>query len=186
MAFIFAVLVAASIIFFGYRIVTKPAYKANEMRQCKLLAASALSILTEETIKSPNMWEKFGSDDIFLIIDHKKMPGNWVIKVEVKREAGKIHITSSAASGWNSRSPQEASFSAAVTGGEAENNTAAYSEKETADLASEIASAKSTPYRDNEELLFVLPDERKVTPARIAARPEKITGSKLIILRPTL
>ena len=183
-AFIFAVLVAASVIFFGYRIATKPAYRANEIRQCKLLAVSAVSLLAEATRNSPQIWDKFGSGDVFLIIDHKRMPGNWVIKAEIKKHGTKTAIFVSAASGWNSRSPQEAAFSAEVGQGDSKHGAITYGEAEAETIAAEIASAKSVPIRDKEPLPFILPDERKVTPVTITALPEKITGGKLIILSP--
>ena len=140
LAFIFAVLVAASVVFFGYRIAMKPSYKAHEIEQCRLLAVSSLATIAEKTADDPQMWDKFPEETIYLIIDHKTMPDNWVIKLEAKKSGRMLKLKSAATSGWNSRSPQEAVFTASI-GRDAGAKNITYDDKSASLIADKIAAA---------------------------------------------
>lgn len=113
-AFFFALVFIASLIFIGYRIYTKPAYEAHEKKQARLLAVSAISLFSEKTAKEPGIWEKFDSNENELMIDHMRIKGNWVVKVNLINEGSHIEVMSSVSSGWNSRSPQSAEIMAKI------------------------------------------------------------------------
>ena len=69
-------------------------------------------LLAERTAEEPGIWDKFSDIDTELMIDHMKIRENWVVKVFIAKKDGHVEVTSSAASGWNSRSPQSSAFSA--------------------------------------------------------------------------
>ena len=181
LAFIFAVLVAASVVFFGYRIAMKPSYNAHEIEQCRLLAVSSLAAIAEKTADDPQMWDKFPEETIYLIIDHKTMPDNWVIKLEAKKSGRMLKLKSAATSGWNSRSPQEAVFTASIDRDAGAKNIT-YDDKSASLIADKIAAA--LPSTKKEGLKYILPDERKVTPVDIIADVHHYMNKKFIIIRP--
>ena len=181
LAFIFAVLVAASVVFFGYRIAMKPSYKAHEIEQCRLLAVSSLAAIAEKTADDPQMWDKFPEETIYLIIDHKTMPDNWVIKLEAKKSGRMLKLKSAATSGWNSRSPQEAVFTASIDR-DADTQNITYDDESASLIADKIAAA--LPSTKKEGLKYILPDERKVTPVDIIADVHHYMNKKFIIIRP--
>lgn len=183
LASVFAVLVAASVVFFGYRIAMKPSYKAHEIEQCRLLAISSLMTIAEITADNPRLWDKFSEETVHLTIDHKIVPDNWVIKLEAEKSGGILRLKSTAASGWNSRSPQEAVFTASIDR-EAGAQNITYSDKSASLTAEKIAA--SLPNIKKEGLKYVLPDERKVTPADITADVHHYMDKKFIIIRPAL
>lgn len=100
----------AALLFIAVRVTQKPAYEAHEKRQCELLASSLLMLFVEKTEVSPGVWSAFSNDEIILTLDHRAMPGNWNVKLTAKRSLEKdaVSLKAEAASGWNSRSPQDA------------------------------------------------------------------------------
>lgn len=184
-ASIFAVMVLLSFVFIGYRIATKSAYNAHEAKQCRLLAVSAVRTLAEKTNDMPDMWSRIGSGDITLIIDHKTMPGNWVLEVTAKQTSDCIYLRSSAGSGWNSRSPQKAVIEAKIFKGKNAVNIV-YDNSAAAATAAEIS--KATNAKSDKRVLFRFPDELKICPVPIYAAVSSYFGpdgdSTFIILSP--
>ena len=109
------------------------------------------------------------------------MPDNWVIKLEAKKSGRMLKLKSAAASGWNSRSPQEAVFTASIDRDAGAQNIT-YDDKSASLIADKIAAA--LPSTKKEGLKYILPDERKVTPVDIIADVHHYMNKKFIIIRP--
>ncbi len=159
MAAIFGLIFAASLIFMGYRVYTKPAYEAHEKEQARILAVSAVTLLAERTAMEPGIWENFSDIDTELMIDHMKIRENWVVKVFISKKEGHVEVTSSVASGWNSRSPQSAEYRAKI-----------YRDGKTVfegQGSAGMPSGKAEPLGKTHAFRF--PDEMKKVPVQITA-----------------
>lgn len=176
MAAVFGLIFAASLIFFGYRVYTKPAYEAHEKEQARILAVSTVMLLAERIAEEPGIWDKFSDIDTELMIDHMKIRENWVVKVFIAKKDGHVEVTSSAASGWNSRSPQSSAFSAKI-----------FSDGRMVfdgEAPAEIPSGKAEP--SEKVHTFRFPDEMKKVPAQIIAEEYLLTddeGREFFILK---
>lgn len=113
----FGILIALSVCFMAYRAATKPAYVRREVRQVSALAKTTALALAGVCTVSPDIGQLYGTDKAFIVINHMKVEGNWVITAELRFEDGGTVIEASAKSGWNSRSPQSAEYSVRVAGG---------------------------------------------------------------------
>lgn len=166
----FALVFLASLIFIGYRIYTKPAYEAHESEQARLLAVSAISLFGEKTAKDPGMWSKFEDREIDLMIDHMRIMGSWVVKLNFIKKEGHIEVLSTVSSGWNSRSPQSAEFRAKIS---SDGNIEFYD----ADAASTVLSRikNGRPKALGKTHNFRFPDEMKRVPVAIYAEEYVIT-----------
>lgn len=111
---LFSLLFLLSLLFFTWRLYTKSSYKEQELEQCRLLAVSTIETLACKMKREPNIWSKFNSKGIALNINHKSVPGNWLIVAMVKQLDDHTQIEATVCSGWNSRSPQKASYEAKV------------------------------------------------------------------------
>lgn len=176
MAGIFGLIFAASLIFMGYRVYTKPAYEAHEKEQARILAVSAVTLLAERTAMEPSIWENFSDIDTELMIDHMKIRGNWAVKVFIVKKDGYVEVTSSVTSGWNSRSPQSAEYRAQI-----------YRDGRTVFVGEGSAG---TPEGKTEPLgkihTFRFPDEMKKVPVQITAEEYLLTdaeGREFLILK---
>lgn len=109
--YLFIAAVAASFVFFGWRVITKRSYEAQEKLQCEALAASS-ALSAAEALDFPALAETVQKEGrAEFIVDHMKMPGNYVVKVTLAAEKNNaFRITSEASTGWNSRSPQSSVF----------------------------------------------------------------------------
>mgnify|MGYP000855225271 FL=1 len=166
----------ASLVFIGFRIYTKPAYEAHEKEQARILAASAAVLLAEMTSGEPGLWDKFSESEISLLIDHMKIRGNWVLKVDVLKKDSHVEVISSASSGWNSRSPQSSEYRSKIYG------------DGRADIEGE--AAVTIPEGTEKPLgkihTFRFPDETKNVPAVIAAEEYLLTdreGREFLVLK---
>ena len=179
-ASIFALVFIASLFFIGYRIYTKPAYEAHEQKQARLLAVSAVSLFSEKTAKEPGTWARFNSDETELIIDHMKIKGNWVVKVNFNNKESYIEVISSVSSGWNSRSPQSAEVRAKIyNDGNIEYEDGEGSRSIAAAIKSGSLNALGKIH------IFRFPDEQKKVPAVIEAEESLLTdqeGNEYLIL----
>lgn len=163
-ASIFALVFIASLFFIGYRIYTKPAYEAHEKKQARLLAVSAMSLFSDKTAREPGIWARFNSDETELMIDHMKIKGNWVVKVNFNNKGSHIEVLSSVSSGWNSRSPQSTEVRAKIYN----DGRVEFEDK---DSSQSIAAAiKSGSLKALGKIhSFRFPDEQKKVPAVIEA-----------------
>ncbi len=180
MAFIFALMVLASFAFIGYRIITKSAYEARELKQTQLLSVSAIETIAEKSHYEPEMWNKFETDEFVLIIDHKKIEGNWVIQVRIKRHPDHIEIESSASSGWNSRRPKNTVFNAKISN----DGIVIYADRSASEIAKELKNIKINI--NDKSVVFGFPDEIKVCPVTINAAVTSYKdkpGNRLIALK---
>jgi glutamate-1-semialdehyde aminotransferase len=112
MKILFTAAIAASLIFVGFRIANRSAYRAHETKQCQLLAFSAADMLAEKMLKDPAVCARLEKDSATLTTDHMKMKDNFNIELSVKDSGGITEITAHVKSGWNSRSPQSADCTA--------------------------------------------------------------------------
>ena len=176
----FLLIFIASLVFMVYRIYTKPAYEAHEKEQARILAISTIEFFAKETSGEPGMWEKFESDNIELIIDHMQINGNWVISTNFSKKESFVEATSSVSSGWNSRSPQSAKFSAKIYfDGKIE-----YEDETAASTIRMIIRSKSKP--NGNVLHFRFPDERKKMLFDIAAEVRSVItdlGEEYLVLK---
>lgn len=104
--------VAASLVFIGWRIATKGEYERRELAQCEALAVSAAFAVCD-ALDGPALAayvRENGATEF--IIDHMKMPGHNVVSVTITPDGDGFSVLARAATNWNSRSPQEAEFSA--------------------------------------------------------------------------
>lgn len=180
----FVLVFIASLLFIGYRIYTKSAYEAHEAKQARLLAVSAISLFGEKTSKDPEMWTKFESNEIELMIDHMRIKENWVVKVNFLKKENHIQVLSSVNSGWNSRSPQFTEFRAKIFNDgslEFENAEAALTAADNIERTRQKASGKMHNFRFS--------DERIELPAVIDAEETLFTdaeGNEFLILKEPL
>lgn len=180
---LFALAVLSSFVFIGFRIATKSSYEAHEVRQCLLLAVSAADMMAEETSSAPDIWDRMGRGEITLIIDHKTVPGNWVIKVTAIRRGDFMHIESSASSGWNTRSPQKFTVAADIsTGKDAGRIVYVNAPPAHEALDAIIRSAR----KSGKTVVFRFPDESDICPVTIRAAIARYAGpdGDFIILKP--
>jgi len=182
MACLFALAVLSSFVFIGFRIATKSSYEAHEARQCLLLAVSAANMMAEETSSAPDMWDRIGRGEITLIIDHKTVPGNWVIKVTAAHRGGFVHIESSASSGWNTRSPQKLTVAAEISTGK-DAGRIVYAN---APIAKEALDAIRSARESGRTVVFRFPNELDICPVTIRAAIARYSGpdGDFIILKP--
>ncbi|MDD4160787.1 MAG: hypothetical protein PHO18_07565 [Synergistaceae bacterium] len=167
----FVLIFLASLVFIGYRIFTKPAYEAYEKEQAKILALSVIELFAEKTSEYPEIWTKFDTKETELVIDHKKVTDNWVIKISFSKRGSFVQITSSVKSGWNSRSPQSALFKAKIY-------PDGKTEYEDNIPAATLGMIKKTDNRANgRTYLFRFPDEMKKVPVDIKAEERLISDS---------
>lgn len=176
----FVIVFFASLIFIGHRIYTKPAYEAHEQEQAKLLAVSAMFLFADKTAKEPGIWAKFDNNETELMIDHMRIKGNWVVKVNFINKGSHIEVLSSVSSGWNSRSPQSAEVRAKISGDgrlELEDGETALA------IAERIKNIR--PKALGKIHSFRFPDEQKKVPAVINAGEYLFTdqnGNEYLIL----
>lgn len=180
----FALVFIASIIFIGYRIYSKPAYEAHEKEQARLLAISAVSLFSEKTSKYPGIWAKFESNETELMIDHMRIMGNWVVKVNFINKGSHIDVLSSVSSGWNSRSPQSAEIRAKIFN----DGSMEFEDGDTASTSADrikIDRLKTLGKIHN----FRFPDEQKKVPVLIDAEEFLFTdpeGNEFLVLKDPL
>lgn len=176
LAGIFALAVLGSFVFIGYRIATKGEYTAREKEQCRLLAMSAARCIADASIGDSQIWDKFDERAFTIIIDHKIMPGNWVIKAAIDRKENGTEITAESFSGWNSRSPQSDTSKAEIP---LSGKDAVYSDQRQEDPAHRIDySLFKTKVRT---VNFSLPDESEIIPVTISADVMEDDKGMLII-----
>lgn len=180
LASFFVTVFFASLIFIGHRIYTKPAYEAHEQEQARLLAVSAVFLFADKTAKEPGIWDKFDNNETELMLDHMRIKGNWVIKVNFINKGSHIEVLSSVSSGWNSRSPQSAEVRAIIhNDGKVE-----IEDGETAPtIAVRIKNARTKALGKIHSFRF--PDEQKKVPAVIDAGEYLFTdqdGNEFLIL----
>ncbi|MFA5672317.1 MAG: hypothetical protein WC922_07670 [Synergistaceae bacterium] len=179
-AFFFVLVFIASLFFIGYRIYTKPAYEAHEQKQVRLLAVSAVSLFSDKTAREPGIWARFNRDETELIIDHMKIKGNWVVKVNFNNKESHIEVISSVSSGWNSRSPRSAEVRAKIyNDGRVEYEDGEGSRSIAAAIKSRSLIALGKVH------IFRFPDEQKKVPAVIEAEESLLTdqeGNEYLIL----
>jgi len=179
-AVFFFLLFITSIVFMAYRIYTKPAYEAHEKEQARILAVSAIELFAEKTSKEPDMWKKFESNNIELIIDHTRIKGNWVIITTFLKKESFVDAISSVNSGWNSRSPQSVKFRAKINFDgriEYENETAA-------SAVQMIVRSNSKP--NGKVVHFRFRDERKKVPFDITTEVRSVitdSGEEYLVLK---
>ena len=176
----FLLIFIASLVFMVYRIYTKPAYEAHEKEQARILAISTIEFFAKKTSEEPEMWEKFENDDIELVIDHMQIKGNWVIRTTFLKKESFVDAISSVSSGWNSRSPQSATFRAKINfDGRIEY------ENETAESAVQmILRSNSKP--NGKVVHFRFPDERKKVPVDISVKEWSVitdSGEEYLFLK---
>ena len=176
----FLLIFIASLVFMVYRIYTKPAYEAHEKEQARILAISTIEFFAKKTSEEPEMWEKFENDDIELVIDHMQIKGNWVIRTTFLKKESFVDAISSVNSGWNSRSPQSATFRAKINfDGRIEY------ENETAESAVQmILRSNSKP--NGKVVHFRFPDERKKVPVDISVKEWSVitdSGEEYLFLK---
>jgi hypothetical protein len=179
-SFFFVLVFIASLFFIGHRIYTKPAYEAHEKEQARLLAVSAVFLFADKTAKEPGIWNKFDNNENELMLDHMRIKGNWVVKVNFINKGSHIEVLSSVSSGWNSRSPQSAEIRAIIFNDgkvEIENGGNALA------IADRIKSGR--PKALGKIHSFRFPDEQKKVPAVIDAEEYLFTdqdGNEYLIL----
>ena len=159
LAGLFGLVFMASLVFVGYRIYTKPAYEAHEKEQARILAASVVSLMAQRTAMEPDIWDRFSGSQIELMIDHMKIKGNWMVRVNIFKKAGHIEVICSVSSGWNSRSPQSAELKAEIFD---DGRSVYYGEG-----SAEISADKAEPVGKTHTFRF--PDEMQTVPALITA-----------------
>lgn len=182
MAFIFILMILASFCFMGYRIITKSAYVAKELKQTQILSLSAIEVLAEKAKNEPELWNKFDSNEFSLIIDYKKIEGNWIIEVKIKKHPDFVEAESSVSSGWNSRKPQKTVLTARIFS----NGDVLYTDKEKTDLLKKELG-KITVNKRDKTVNFRFPDEFKECPAVInaaAANYKDNSGNAMLALKP--
>ena len=104
--------VLASLVFIGWRIVTKGEYERRELAQCEALAVSAAFAVCD-ALDSPALAAHVRENGATeFIIDHMKMPGHNVVAVTITPEAEGFAVHARAETNWNSRSPQKYEFTA--------------------------------------------------------------------------
>jgi len=181
-AFAFILMVLASFCFIGYRIATKSAYTAKELKQTQILSLSVVELLSDKIKNEPDMWDKFKSDEFVLATDYKKIEGNWVIAVKIKKFPGFVEAESTVNSGWNSREPQKT----VITGRIFSDGNVVYTDKEKTDLL-KTDLQKITVKKTDKILIFGFPDEIKQCPVKIEAIVTKFkdsSGNALLALKP--
>ena len=176
----FLLIFIASLVFMAYRIYKKPSYEAHEKEQAIILAVSTIEFFAKKTSEEPEMWEKFENDDIELVIDHMQIKGNWVIRTTFLKKESFVDAISSVNSGWNSRSPQSATFRAKINfDGRIEY------ENETAESAVQmILRSNSKP--NGKVVHFRFPDERKKVPVDISVKEWSVitdSGEEYLFLK---
>lgn len=173
--YLFIAAVAASFVFIGWRIVTKRSYEAQERLQCRVLAASA-ALSAAEAVQEPALAASVREEKISeFIIDHMKMPGNYVVKVTIHAEKdGSFKIDSAAATGWNTRSPQDAAFEM-KTDGFGKTSFGGAEEKKLAGVIAALRKDKKTAFIKNKRLVFTYAFE-KPCPAPFEASAAKSSG----------
>ena len=176
LAGLFALMVLASFVFIGYRIATKGDYTAREKEQCRLLSMSAARCAADASEDNPKIWDQFAEETFTIIIDHRIMPGNWVIKITAHKKSDSTEITSEGLSGWNSRSPQHDVSQAAIP---ASGEDAAYADPRQEDPAHRIDY--SLFKKKVRTVQFSLPDESKVIPVTISADVMENENGMLIV-----
>ena len=145
-----------------------------------MLAVSALTLFAEKTAEEPGIWAKFDNNETELMIDHMRIKGNWVVKVNFINKGSHIEVLSSVNSGWNSRSPQSAEVRAIISGDgrlELEDGETALA------IADRIKSGR--PKALGKIHRFRFPDEQKKVPADIDAEEYLFTdqdGNEYLIL----
>lgn len=114
-AMMFAVALIAIACLMVVRIIQKPAYEAREKAKCEIMAASALELFAFGA-EGKNAADFFGEASE-IVTDHKAMPGNLIVKFFLREEGGRTFVRAFASTGWNSRSPSDASFEAEISEG---------------------------------------------------------------------
>ena len=165
-ALVFALLILASFVFMGFRIAAKPAYSEHELKKCQVMAVSAVDIIAQKLEDSPLFLTKFGSSKIILTADHKKMPDNLVVKLEITDYGKYASVSSKVNSGWNSRSPKEYICTAKIYNDNGKNRIV-YDAVECENIAVSIIQTDFNEKKNTIE--FVLPDENKKMPEAMSA-----------------
>lgn len=159
----FLVMVLASFCFIGYRIITKSEYEENQIKQANILAVSVINTLAEKSLKDISLWDKFDSDNFIIIIDHRTVPGNWVLKTSIKKNMDHVNIESTVDSGWNSRSPISKVVSAKVF----MDGKVVFDDIKASDQVKKLHADNAG--KKHVYVFFRFPDERKPFPVKIRA-----------------
>lgn len=151
--------VLASFFFIARRITTKEAYIAHEKAQCRAIAISAALCAADAAASDPavaSLVKESGA--LEYISDHQKTPDNVSVSVTINSNGGKSLISSQAASGWNSRSPQRSKFSVILD----EDGKTLFKREEDAEAARLITEARKKIGAEEKlkEHTFTFPNER--------------------------
>lgn len=151
--------VLASFFFIARRITTKEAYIAHEKAQCRAIAISAALCAADAAASDPAvalLVKESGA--LEYISDHQKTPDNVSVSVTINSNGGKSLISSQAASGWNSRSPQRSEFSVILD----EDGKTLFKREEDAEAARLITEARKKIGTEEKlkEHTFTFPNER--------------------------
>lgn len=151
--------VLASFFFIARRIATKEAYIAHEKAQCRAIAISAALCAADAAASDPavaSLVKESGA--LEYISDHQKTPDNVSVSVTINSNGGKSLISSQAASGWNSRSPQRSEFSVILD----EDGKTLFKREEDAEAARLITEARKKIGAEEKlkEHTFTFPNER--------------------------
>ena len=177
LAFLFALLFAASLVFMGWRLVHKREYVLHEKEQCRLLAVSAADCLGEWNRAVPDLWRRLGSGDVFILIDHKLMTGNWEVSAAAAQQSGGADLTVRAASSWNSRSPQEYVCKVRVSAA-----GPVFAQEKDAETAKQLRELQTPQIR---QFVFIYPEDRVPLPVRVTAATAayRMDGLDYLILK---
>ncbi len=174
--------VIASFFFFGWRVATKRAYVEHEKAQCEALAVSASLTAAEalsENAALARLVKELGRAEF--VTDHMKMPGNNTVSVTIAAAGGGFTVSSQAASGWNSRSPQSAEFSLTLL-----TSGISYANEADKKIAARLLAAREAAVRNGEakKHIFTFPHERPcpVPFAAAAAKAAGLSGEPVYIL----
>ena len=141
MKVLFAAAVIASLVFFCWRAANKGAYTEHETAQCEAFAVSAAAAAAEALSCDPELAALVReSGKAEFVADHKKMPDNCLISAVITSRGDDFVIETTAASGWNSRSPQKADFSLTLTP-----NGIVYGDAESEERAARAAELIDSP-----------------------------------------
>lgn len=165
--------VLVSFVFIGWRVWTKSAYTAHEKAACRAMAVSAAlcaadAVLYDEAAASLVKESK----SVEYISDHRKMPENINVSVKISSDGSSFLIHSHAASGWNSRSPQNDSFSLRLD----ETENIIFESGADAEAAALVAAARRdiSSGKKQMEHIFTFPNERPC-PAPFAAKSASVS-----------
>lgn len=171
--------VVASLFFIGWRIATKGEYERRELAQCEALAVSAAFAACDALDSDALAAHVRENGATEFIIDHMKMPGHNVVAVTITPRGEGFLVLACAGTNWNSRSPQQAEFSAVKSRG-------VEYQKENAMAKAFLALNEYGDRETEKRLTFTFPNERKcpVPFDVIAIKVNGLHQTPLTVLRP--